>query len=375
MKLSVPALLRHVLRALALLALFNLVGCLGLPTVSKVPERYTLYPGTEAQATVLKTADELALFGQWWKPASDNPKAVIILLHGTAAHVGAYTPWAEFLSTQNYAMFAFDMRGWGQSQGFGRRAFVRHHDEYVNDLKLAFEAVKKTYPNTPIYLQGESLGAGIALQASIRGGFPMDGLILNAAPVYVNLKAGPRLPNWLATPAIWTAGLPGRVAPNFPLFPMQYRWAESWIWEKALFDEFSLKAIPEDPYFTHSAIAAAYVTQLGKGAARIRANMEHIKDPFIVLQGSKDYLVSPASAEYLIKHAASRDKTMKFYEGMSHCTLHDAGRGQVWIDIVAWLDKRLPATGQEEALRAAALPLAQATPEQTFQRLHAQVRE
>lgn len=362
---------------LALLVMFSLgmSGCTSLPAASKLPAQYTVYP--DAEPGTLKTADGLTLYSQWWKPKQAEPRAVIILLHGTAAHVGAYTPWAEYLTSQGYALYAFDMRGWGQSQGFGRRAFVRGHDEYVEDLKPAFAEVQQAYPGKPIYLQGESLGAGVALQASIHGGFPIQGLILNAPPVYVNLKVGPRLPNWIASPAIWTVGLVGRAAPNAPLFPMQKESALSWIWNKAIFDDFSRQTIKVEPNFTHSAIAASYVTALGKGAAKIRSKAAAVKEPFIVLQGEKDYLVStPSSGELLMEKAGSTDKTRKVYPGMSHCTLHDTGRGAVWADIVSWLDARVPAAAESAEVtarhQADARMLLAETPEQAYRRMESQ---
>lgn len=362
---------------MVLLAMFSVAlgGCTSLPAPSKLPAQYSVYPG--ATPGILKTADGLTLYSQWWKPKQVEPRAVVILLHGTAAHVGAYTPWAEYLTSQGYAMFAFDMRGWGQSQGFGRRAFVRSHDEYVDDLNPAFAEVQRVYPGKPIYLQGESLGAGIALQAAIHGGFPLKGLILNAPPVYVNFKVGPRLPNWLATPTIWVVGLVGRAAPNAPLFPMQKESAASWIWNKAIFDDFSRQGIMVEPNFTHSAIAASYVTALGKGAAKIRDKTAAIKEPFIVLQGDKDYLVStPGSGKLLMDKAGSTDKTRKVYQGMSHCTLHDAGRGAVWADIVGWLDARVPASAESPDIlarrQAEARMLLKETPEQAYRRMESQ---
>lgn len=366
--------LTHMLALLAMLAL-GLSGCTSLPAPSKLPSQYSVYPG--ATPGILKTADGLTLYSQWWKPSQAEPRAVVILLHGTAAHTGAYTPWAEYLTSQGYALFAFDMRGWGQSQGFGRRAFVRSHDEYVDDLNPAFAEVQRAYPGKPIYLQGESLGAGVALLAAIHGGFPLKGLILNAPPVYVNFKVGPRLPDWLATPSVWMAGLPGRAAPNAPLFPMHNESAASWIWSKAIFDDFSRQKILVEPNFTRSAIAASYVTALGKGAAKIRDNMAVIKEPFIVLQGDKDYLVSTSgSGRLLMEKTGSTDKTRKVYPGMSHCTLHDAGRGAVWADIVSWLNAREPVSEESAEVlihrQAAARLLLAETPEQSYRRMESQ---
>lgn len=363
---------------LALLAMFSLAlsGCTSLPAVSKLPGQYTVYP--DAEPGILKTADGLTLYSQWWKPKQAEPRAVVVLLHGTAAHAGAYTPWAEYLTSQGYAMFAFDMRGWGQSQGFGRRAFVRSHDEYVDDLAPAFAEVQRVYPGKPIFLQGESLGAGVALLASIRGGFPTKGLILNAPPVYVNFKIGPgRMPNWLATPTVWTAGRVGWMVPNAPIYPMQYDFALSWMWNKAIFDDFSRQMIKEEPNFTHSTIAASYITTLGKGAAKVRDNIAAVKEPFIVLQGDKDYLVSTSgSGDLLMKKTSSKDKTRFVYTGMSHCTLHDAGRGAVWADIVSWLDARVPRPGESaESMahrQAEARKLIAETPEQAYRRMENQ---
>jgi acylglycerol lipase len=365
-------LLKHGLRLLLLIPSIYLVGCTALPPASKLPAQYTVYPG--AEPGILKTNDGLTLYSQWWRPKQAEPRAIIILLHGTAAHIGVYAPWAEYLVSQGYATFAFDMRGWGQSQGFGRRAFVRSHDDYVEDLKLAFDEVQKVYPGKPIFLQGESLGAGVALETSIHGGFPMQGMILNAPPIYVNLKVGPgRLPNWLATPAIWTVGLIGRVAPNAPLYPMQYESALSWIWDKAIFDEFNRHMLKQEPYITHSSIAAVYVTALDAGAEKIRANGNAIKEPFIVLQGEKDYLLStPGSGDFLMNKTSSKDITRKVYPGMSHCTLHDAGRGAVWADIVVWLDAHVPEqtlSTEASRLRVEGRKLAGETPEQAYKRL------
>jgi acylglycerol lipase len=372
MTLPARALLALFLRLVVIASLCGLAACTALPKASLLPTQYTVYPG--AEPGVLKSADGLTLFSQWWKPKAAEPRAVVILLHGTAAHAGVYAPWAEYLTSQGYAMFAFDMRGWGQSQGFGRRAFVRSHDDYVDDLALAFAEVRRVYPGTPVFLQGESLGAGVALLASIRGGFPMQGLILNAPPVYVNFKVGPgRMPDWLATGTVWMAGRLGWMAPNAPVYPMQSESALSWIWNKAIFDDFSRQMLKQEPHITHSSIAAVYVTALGNGAAKIRANAAALKEPFILLQGEKDFLVStPGSAAVLMEKTGSTDKTRKVYAGMSHCTLHDTKRGAVWADIVAWLDARVPAPALAEAAlqwREQGRALTQESPQEAYARI------
>ena len=335
--------------ALLLLApVLALKGCMSLPPASPAPEFYVAYPGVQ-DTRILETEDGLYLYGQWWEPEDRNPAAVVLLLHGTAAHVGVYAPWANHLVEHGYAMFGFDMRGWGQSQGFGRAGFTRSNDAYVQDVSLALAEVRQRYPDVPVYLQGESLGAGVALQWDIRDNEQVDGLILNAPPVVVNMKVGPfRQPDWLSNTMVWNAGLIGRMAPNAPVYSMAGIRGR-WMWNKAIFDPWAKDWIAEEVNMTHSAVAASYVTNLQKMSAEIRDNFDKIDTPVIVLQGGDDYLVSPKAARRIADHAASPEQVQwHFYDGRSHCALHDTDKETVWADIVVWLDGMVATAQQQE---------------------------
>lgn len=81
------------------------------------------------------------------------------------------------------------------------------------------------------------------------------------------------------------------------------------------------------------------MTNLQKMSAEIRDNFDKIDTPVIVLQGGDDYLVSPKAARRIADHAASPEQVQwHFYEGRSHCALHDTDKETVWADIVVWLD-------------------------------------
>jgi acylglycerol lipase len=308
-----------------------------LSSSSPLPEFYIAYPGVN-HTRIIKTPDGLNLYGQWWEPQRNTPTAIVLLLHGTAAHAGVYAPWAMHLVENGYAVFAYDMRGWGQSQGFGRAGFTCSVDDYVNDVDLALEEVTERYPGVPVYLQGESLGASVALQWSIRGGENVAGLILNAPPVIVNLRAAPfPVPDWLSNFLVWNAGLVGRIAPNAPVYPLNGL-AGSWIWNKAIFDSLVRSQVAVEVNVTRSSIAASYITNLQKLSSSIRKNVDKIKLPMIVLQGSNDHLVSAKAAEHLTKRATSSPhRQWHLYQGRSHCALHDTNKEDVWRDIISWL--------------------------------------
>lgn len=308
-------------------------------TSSPMPEFYLAYPGVN-HTQILRTPDGLNLYGQWWEPQGKKPTAIILLLHGTAAHAGVYAPWAIHLVKHDYAVFAYDMRGWGQSQGLGRPGFTCSAYEYVNDVALAMKEITTRHPGIPVYLQGESLGAGVALQWSIRGNGQASGLIINAPPVVINLNAGPvPLPDWLANGLAWSAGLIGRLAPNTPVYSMNGI-TGNWIWNKAIFDASTKAKVAVEVNVTRSAIAASYITNLQKASAEIRKNVSKIQLPLIVLQGSNDNLVSARAAKRLIdKATSSPSRQWHLYEGRSHCALHDTDKTDVWGDIINWLDQ------------------------------------
>lgn len=294
-----------------------------------------------ARACLLRSPGNPTLFGQWWRPIG-APRAVILLTHGAAAHSGFYTAWAEHLLAHGYAVFGYDLRGWGQSPGKGRRAYVNTIHEYVDDLTRAYLEVRAAYPASPVFLQGESLGGAVSLLAGIRNELDIAGLILNAPPVTVNFARIMGVPDWVATLGHRALGAIARLAPNLPAIPTRLLLQRAG--HIVAFDEALRHKATNDPHFTHTALAAAFLTTVSDLGAHIRAGLPQLQHPFIVLHGSKDYLVPTTASELLMAKAGSRDKTRKLYEGMSHCTLHDHDKEKVWADIMAWLDTRLPAS-------------------------------
>ncbi len=54
-------------------------------------------------------------------------------------------------------------------------------------------------------------------------------------------------------------------------------------------------------------------------------------------------MTRPDGSQLFYDKAGSSDKTLKFYDGHYHDLLSDIGREVVMADIIAWIDKHLPA--------------------------------
>ena len=309
------------------------------PKVSPRPVSYQLAPAAD-EHRMLETRDKdrLMLFGQWWLPdGPQEPQAVILILHGTLVHSGFYDLVSAHYANQGYAVFGIDFRGWGQSQGYGRRGNVDDYDGYLEDLKVAYEEVRQRYPSLPVYLQGESMGGTIALLSQVEKTVEVDGLILNAPAVRPGLFIGPlRTPHWLADAGLWGISIPGAMAPNMPT-PVYMPWVKRSAVGLMLKEKENKQRFLNDPFVPDTALPWGYFTALRDAMKRVKAGLDQIDVPVLIQHGTKDVLVPVSSSEFTMKRLASDDKQLKIYDKLTHGTLHDRRREEVWADALNWL--------------------------------------
>jgi alpha-beta hydrolase superfamily lysophospholipase len=327
---------------------FFLQGCASFsqaPPASPIPAAYERAPGA-SEHRIMQTRSGLRLFGQWWEP-EQPADAVVLLLHGTLVHSGFYYPWAQHLNDHGYAVFAIDLRGWGQSQGYGRRGLIYDYDEYLEDAVLAYQEVRRRYPELPVYLQGESMGGVIALLSQVENRFDVDGLILNAPAVQPGLSLGPvRFPMWMHRVGLWGFSLPGRAYPNMPT-PVPGPVVELGI-PLILKDKEARVRFKQDPHSLHRALPYSYFNGLRVAGGRTRDGLASVDSPVIIIHGTRDALVPPRSSQNTLDNLGGDDKTLKIHPRMSHAGLHDVQRMEVWADIIEWLEARRPQSGNHE---------------------------
>ena len=73
------------------------------------------------------------IFVRSWQP-EEQPRAVVLLVHGFNSHSGYYGWVAEQLTARGLAVYAMDLRGRGQSEG--ERFYVASFAEYICDVEL-----------------------------------------------------------------------------------------------------------------------------------------------------------------------------------------------------------------------------------------------
>lgn len=327
-----------------------LQGCTAFSLSPKqVAPPATIVAADGAEAVRLETSDHVLLAGSWWVPAQQPPRAVILLAHGTIVHAGFYAPMANYFTDQGIAVFGIDFRGWGQSGGFARNGTLTNYDDYLTDLRTAYQEVKSRYPDVPLFLQGESMGGTIALLSQAEADdFDVDGLVLNAPAVRPGLSFGPvHFPHFLNNFGLWAMAQPGKAFPNMPLlYPP--RLIEKTMIGTLLKEKENQRRFIEDPYATHTALPLSYFTALQDATSRVEDQLGKVTAPVIIVQGDRDILVPPSSSRYTLEKIGSEDKTLKMYRKITHATLHDRRREEIWDEILSWIDARLPAADSQD---------------------------
>lgn len=263
--------------------------------------------------------DGETIYRQGWSP-DDEPRAVVLLVHGLGEHSGRYEHVARTLVDAGYAVHALDHRGHGKSSG--KRAFVEHYDDLLRDLHQFRTLVTSEHPGRPLVVLGHSMGGNIAMGYALGNQDGIAALVLSGPALRVGDDFSPV--------QLKVLGAIAKIAPG--LRPQGLS-ADAISRDPAVVD-----AYRNDPLVYTGKISA------GLGAALIGAmqsfpdRYEQLRLPVLVLHGTDDQLADVAGSRELEARAVNADLTAHYYEGLYHEVFNEPEQDQVLADLTAWLD-------------------------------------
>lgn len=265
----------------------------------------------------------LELYYQSWQP-QDEPKAVLVIIHGVAEHSNRYLNLVDNLVPEGYAIYSYDQRGHGKSPG--QRGYIESWDEYRSDLNLFLELVQSREPALPVYIYGHSQGALIVLDFLIMEQNSLSGTIVSGSPLASDDAASPLL--------VASAKILSRVWPTFsldsPINPAQLSC-----------DARVVKKYQDDPA-VFKILTARWGTEYLKTQNMVRENAAAIDLPILILHGGEDSLCNPKGSQYLYDQVSSADKTLKIYPSYFHEIHNEPGHITVIQEMNDWISQRLP---------------------------------
>lgn len=245
-----------------------------------------------------------------------SPKAVFVLAHGMCEHSGRYGYLTARLNAAGYAVYRFDHRGHGKSEG--KRVFYGKFDEIVGDTDAALNAARTDYPTLPVFLLGHSMGGYAASLYGIMYPGKVNGIILSGAITTNNS-------------AIGEAACAGKPAVE-EYFPASSNGVSS--------DPKMVKAWEDDP-LVDKQISAGLLYTLLDGVEYIKVNAAQFTDPALFIHGAADSIVSEKDSRDLFGMIASADKELKIYAKLYHELFNEPSRDEVIADVLRWMDKRV----------------------------------
>jgi alpha-beta hydrolase superfamily lysophospholipase len=271
-------------------------------------------------AGTLRSHDGLTLATRRWMPGQ-RPKAAVALVHGLGEHSGRYAHVATHLMLHDYAIYAFDLRGHGRSEG-EPRVYVEAFDDYVRDLRRFLGSVREQHKR-PLFLLGHSMGGGVAARYVIEyGPEGLAGLVLSSAALQIPEDLSPFLQK--------AAGILSRFVPKLPVSKLDTSHLSR--------DPAVVRAYEEDPLVYTGGIRARVGAEILRGTEHIQGHADAFTLPLYLYHGTADQITDPAGSRALYERAPTDDKTLTLYEGFYHETHNEPERERVLDDLTAWLD-------------------------------------
>jgi acylglycerol lipase len=279
-----------------------------------------------------------------WLPDAP-PRAVILAVHGFNDYSNAFADFGAFAAAHGIAVHAYDQRGFGANPAAGLWAGI---PALIADLELERARLRELYPDRPVYVLGESMGAAVVIAALASGAeLDADGVILAAPAVWGGDQLNPlyRLTLWVAA----------HVAPGLKLTGRSLDVMAS--------DNLdALRALATDPLFIKETRVDA-IAGLVALMDDAYAHAARMSGPILVLIGERDEIVPPESQIAMVGRLRASPCVRAVYPDGWHLLLRDLQRQVVWQDVLAWIEGAPLPSGAAGACDGGPEPVVAARPQ------------
>ena len=256
-------------------------------------------------------------FKSWPAPA---PKAVALIAHGYAEHAGRYQHVAAALNRSGYAVYALDQ--WGHGKSDGARGFVPAFSVFLDGLDALLAKSKADYPDAKRFLIGHSMGGLVAANYLVERQREFAGAVLSGPSIKPVEEPSAAL--------VFIGRILSRLAPKAGLIGLDANLVSR--------DAKVVADYVADPLVYKGKISARLGAEMIDAMNKAQEKASSLGLPLLLMHGAADGLTAPEGSKILHERAASRDKTLKIYDGFYHEIFNDPGKEGVIADMIAWLD-------------------------------------
>ncbi|MBS1991839.1 MAG: alpha/beta fold hydrolase [Cyanobacteria bacterium SZAS LIN-3] len=294
-----------------------------------------------------------------WREESSKPKAVAVCVHGLVMHGRVYDRMARTLASQGFVVYAQDLRGYGRWQEKSYQAVIGderpagphtqsitlaeptavaadgskvaevRYDKSFEDLKMVIEAAHREHPSLPLFLIGESLGAGLSLHAAQDMPGCVNGLVLSSPALKRRLYIAPTVVKDCAT-------LVTNPHQECDLAP------------------YIKKLSSEDPRIVQEELSDPYIRKhltckdVLNTFSMIKSNLSYARNvsadiPVLVIQGDRDRILKQNAVVLLLDRLKCKDQTVRWLPGKGHVLIETGLIEPSTLNTIAsWLNDHVP---------------------------------
>ncbi|MFT3703141.1 MAG: alpha/beta hydrolase [Agriterribacter sp.] len=261
----------------------------------------------------------LKIFTRTWLPEA-NIRGVIVIVHGLNSHSGYYQWVADEFTAAQYAVYALDLEGRGQSEG--ERFYVQSIYDYVDEVDQLVDIAKAAHQALPLFVLGHSAGGVVSCLYTLEHQEKINGLICESFAFQVPA------PDFVLTVL---KGL-SHIAPHLHTVTLKNVDFSR--------DAAVVEAMNNDPLIAHESQPTKTMEQLVIADERLKKEFSLITLPVLILHGTSDKATKYSGSQFFYDNAGSSDKTLKLYEGHYHDLLNDLDKEKVIADIKEWVIAR-----------------------------------
>jgi acylglycerol lipase len=277
----------------------------------------------EEKGTTVLTPDGVSIFVHAWVP--DSPQRVLVCVQGLGGHGGYYSELASSVAVNGTIVVAPDLRGHGLSEG--ARGDIGRFDLYVMDVDAVCNWVRTVWPDKPIFMLGESMGASIEVQYIASGlcqtlQESLAGLVL-VSPVFSSALR-PRFGEVVHFVLLLLS------APTYPSIAVTGRE------ELGCRDPDFNALLRADPLFVR-VVSVRFLIRLTMWLRLSKRKASQINLPLLVLLAGKDKVAERNGTSAFLRKVPTRERRIVTFPQTFHCLLRDPDTPNVLRVLNAWL--------------------------------------
>ncbi|MCD7032660.1 alpha/beta hydrolase [Metabacillus sp. GX 13764] len=258
-----------------------------------------------------------------WKWKAENPKGVVVAVHGAAEHHRRYRWLIEMWRCSGYHIIMGDLPGQGTTTR--QRGHIDSFDEYIKEVNGWIEEAGRY--ELPVFLLGHSMGGLIVIRSLQEKHHNLSGVILSSPCLGIVHKPNPALDilsrglNVLAPSLRLDSGLSIDIATR----------------NKAIRDE------DENDSLYVRKVSVRWYRELIKAMEEAHAKINDFPDlPVLLMQGGDDKIVDKSAVRTWFNKLGVLEKSYKEWKGFYHEIFNEPDREQVFKMAKHFADGHLP---------------------------------